>query len=70
MKKLSLIFASWLALLLAFPTALYADIRFGVAAEPYPPFTFKDTSGNWVGWEIDVMKALCAKLAEKCQVEM
>lgn len=68
MKKLSLIFASWLALLLALPTTLYADIRFGVAAEPYPPFTFKDTSGNWVGWEIDVMKALCEKLTEKCQV--
>ncbi|MEO9167574.1 MAG: transporter substrate-binding domain-containing protein [Aestuariivirga sp.] len=57
-----------MAFLLTLPTTLYADIRFGVAAEPYPPFTFKDTSGNWVGWEIDMMKALCEKLAEKCQV--
>ncbi|HEY4995980.1 MAG TPA: transporter substrate-binding domain-containing protein [Aestuariivirga sp.] len=67
MRKFTLLFASWLALLLALPTTLYADIRFGVAAEPYPPFTFKDASGNWVGWEIDFMKALCEKLAEKCQ---
>jgi polar amino acid transport system substrate-binding protein len=68
MKKIALFFLSWLALLFVVPTTLYADIRFGVAAEPYPPFTFKDTSGNWVGWEIDLMKALCAKLSEKCQV--
>ena len=68
MKRFLLFFVTWLALLLTLPTTLYADIRFGVAAEPYPPFTFKDKSGNWVGWEIDVMKALCDKLAEKCQV--
>ena len=24
-------------------------IRFGIAAEPYPPFTSKDASGKWVG---------------------
>ena len=33
--------------------AAMADIKFGVAAEPYPPFSSKDASGKWVGWEID-----------------
>ncbi len=47
----------------------YADLKLGVAAEPYPPFTSKDASGKWVGWEIDVMNAICADIGEKCAVE-
>jgi polar amino acid transport system substrate-binding protein len=45
-----------------------ADVRFGVAAEPYPPFTSKDASGKWVGWEIDLMNAVCAEMKEKCEL--
>jgi len=47
----------------------HADLKLGVAAEPYPPFTSKDASGKWVGWEIDLMTALCADIGEKCAVE-
>lgn len=47
----------------------YADLKFGVAAEPYAPFTSKDASGAWVGWEIDFMNAVCAEIGEKCAVE-
>jgi polar amino acid transport system substrate-binding protein len=43
-------------------------IKFGVAAEPYPPFTSKDASGKWVGWEVDLMNALCAQMNEKCEL--
>jgi polar amino acid transport system substrate-binding protein len=43
-------------------------IKFGVAAEPYPPFTSKDASGKWVGWEVDLMDALCAQMSEKCEL--
>jgi polar amino acid transport system substrate-binding protein len=46
-----------------------ADLSFGVAAEPYPPFTSKDASGQWVGWEVDFMKALCADIGEKCSIK-
>jgi len=45
-----------------------ADIKFGVAAEPYPPFTSKDASGTWVGWEVDLMNAVCAQMNEKCEL--
>lgn len=45
-----------------------ADLKFGVAAEPYPPFTSKDASGKWVGWEVDLMDALCAEIKEKCEI--
>ncbi|HEY4162442.1 MAG TPA: transporter substrate-binding domain-containing protein, partial [Dongiaceae bacterium] len=43
-------------------------VRFGVAAEPYPPFTSPDASGKWVGWEIDLMDAVCAEMKAKCEV--
>jgi polar amino acid transport system substrate-binding protein len=45
-----------------------ADLRIGVAAEPYPPFAVKDATGAWAGWEIDFMNALCDQLSEKCSV--
>jgi polar amino acid transport system substrate-binding protein len=45
-----------------------ADIKIGVAAEPYPPFTNKDTTGQWVGWEIDVANAVCVEIKEKCEI--
>jgi polar amino acid transport system substrate-binding protein len=45
-----------------------AELRIGIAAEPYPPFASKDASGAWVGWEIDFSNALCAELQEKCEL--
>src|SRR5262249_21698755 len=43
-------------------------IRCGVPAEPYPPFTSKDASGKWVGFEVDLMDAVCAQMKSKCQI--
>jgi polar amino acid transport system substrate-binding protein len=43
-------------------------VKFGVAAEPYPPFSSKDASGKWVGFEIDLMDAVCAQMQAKCQL--
>ncbi|HVO02451.1 MAG TPA: transporter substrate-binding domain-containing protein [Candidatus Cybelea sp.] len=43
-------------------------IKFGVAAEPYPPFTSPDASGKWVGWEVDLMDAVCAEMKAKCEI--
>ncbi|MFO1090199.1 MAG: transporter substrate-binding domain-containing protein [Hyphomicrobiales bacterium] len=50
--------------------AAYAEdtIRFGTAPEPYPPFSSKDASGKWVGWEIELMDAVCAQMKAKCQI--
>jgi polar amino acid transport system substrate-binding protein len=56
------------AALFAFTAQAKADIKFGVAAEPYPPFSSKDASGTWVGWEIDLMNAVCAEMKEKCEL--
>lgn len=54
--------------LVATATPAMADVKFGVAAEPYAPFTVKDASGKWTGWEIDLMDAVCAKMGEKCEI--
>src|SRR5262245_40627421 len=54
--------------LCGFAAEAKADLKFGVAAEPYPPFTSKDASGKWVGWEVDLMDAVCAKMNEKCEL--
>lgn len=44
------------------------QVRVGIAAEPYPPFTSPDASGNWQGWEIDFMNAICAEAKLECVV--
>ena len=49
-------------------SAAMADLKFGVAAEPYAPYSSNDASGKWVGWEIDLMNALCAQMNEKCEL--
>ena len=64
-------FRTILAFLFAFATlssVAAADVKFAVGAEPYPPFSLKDTSGKWSGWEIDAMNAVCSHLGEKCEV--
>jgi len=61
------LFAAAAAAMLSAGSAM-ADIRVGVAAEPYPPFASKDASGKWVGWEMDVLDALCAEMKEKCEI--
>ena len=45
-----------------------ADLKIGVAAEPYPPFASQDATGKWVGWEVDFAEALCAEVKEKCEI--
>lgn len=62
------LFAAAAAAMMATAAPAMADIKFGVAAEPYPPFTSKDASGTWVGWEVDLMNALCAQMNEKCEL--
>ncbi len=49
--------------------AAHADqVKVGFAAEPYPPFTSPDASGNWVGWEVEFQKAICAEAKLDCVI--
>jgi len=48
--------------------AMAEQLKVGFAAEPYPPFAAPDASGNWEGWEVDFMKALCAEAKLDCVI--
>ena len=64
-KKLFLAVA---ATLLVNGAAMAAEkLRMGVEAA-YPPFNSKDTSGQVVGFDVDIGKALCAKMEVECEV--
>ena len=41
--------------------------KVGVSAEPYPPFYTPDSDGNWSGWEVDFINALCDRLETECE---
>ncbi len=65
MKKLALAFATVLAFAGA---ANAAPVKVGIAAEPYPPFASPDASGNWVGWEVDIINAVCKAAEMECAI--
>ncbi len=48
-------------------TPAYA-LKLGISAEPYPPFIEKSASGEWVGWEIEIAKAICVVMGEECEL--
>jgi len=74
MKKLlctlAVIAASTVGMLVASMPARAADdtLRFGVAAEPYPPFLTKTPGGQYVGFEPDLIRALCEQMKAKCEI--
>ncbi len=65
MKKIALV----AAMALTFGSAALAEpLKIGIAAEPYPPFASPDAAGNWVGWEVDFINAVCAAGEMECVV--
>ena len=65
MKKLA--FATLASLALG-TAALAEPVKIGIAAEAYPPFASPDASGNWVGWEIDFINAVCKASEMECAI--
>lgn len=67
--KLTKIFAAGLFTALMSAGAATADqVKIGIAAEPYPPFASLDASGKWVGWEVEVIDAVCAAAELDCVI--
>ena len=64
-----LIFASLLAAGLLAGTAAQAQDAIKIATEgAYPPFNGKDASGELVGFDLDIAKALCEEMKVKCEI--
>ncbi|CUI01770.1 transporter substrate-binding domain-containing protein [Leisingera aquaemixtae] len=68
MKLKALLAAATAAAALTAGAAAAEQVKIGIAAEPYPPFASLDSSGNWVGWEVEVIGAVCAAAALDCVV--
>lgn len=66
MKKTML--AAAIIAALAAGAATADQVKIGIAAEPYPPFASLDSSGNWVGWEVEVINAVCAAAQLDCVI--
>ncbi|SIQ97662.1 amino acid ABC transporter substrate-binding protein, PAAT family [Rhizobium sp. RU20A] len=67
-KALSICALALLAALASTAGAKAEQVKVGFAAEPYPPFTSPDANGNWVGWEVDFQKAICAEAKLDCVI--
>ncbi len=63
-----LLASSLAAAVLSAGIASAEEVKIGIAAEPYPPFASLDSSGNWVGWEVDVINAVCAAAELECVI--
>ncbi|QDI74862.1 transporter substrate-binding domain-containing protein [Leisingera aquaemixtae] len=68
MKLKALLAAATAAAALTAGAAAAEQVKIGIAAEPYPPFASLDSSGNWVGWEVEVIGAVCAAAALDCVI--
>src|SRR5688500_18473754 len=55
-----------LALAFNFSQVWAEPLKVGFGAEPYPPFTEANASGEWVGFEIDLANALCEEMQVEC----
>lgn len=64
----SLILSSCAAFALMAGIAQADVVRVGIAAEPYPPFAAPDAAGNWVGWEVEIIDAVCAAAELECEL--
>jgi lysine/arginine/ornithine transport system substrate-binding protein len=68
-KMLTAMALASMAFVVAAPLAAqaktYKEIKFGVDAT-YPPFESLSPSGQFVGFDIDLGKAICAQLGVKC----
>jgi polar amino acid transport system substrate-binding protein len=68
MKLKKLLITGFATALLGAGTVSAEEVKIGIAAEPYPPFASLDASGNWIGWEVEVIDAVCAAAKLDCVI--
>jgi polar amino acid transport system substrate-binding protein len=67
MKKALLVTLQACVLAAIASSAVAADkLVFGIALEPYPPFSFKSGKGDWSGFEPEMITAVCARMQADC----
>jgi arginine/ornithine transport system substrate-binding protein len=66
MKKIAWLGAIALSLMASSPFAADKPLRLGIEAA-YPPFAYKEASGEIAGFDVDIGNALCAEMKVQCQ---
>ncbi|MGC3872232.1 transporter substrate-binding domain-containing protein [Halomonas sp. GXIMD04776] len=67
--KHSLIMAAGIITLALNTSGLAAEpLKIGIAAEPYPPFTYKGANGDWTGFEVELGLLLCEEMQMECEI--
>ena len=66
--KIKTLLAAGLTTLVMAGAASAEQVKIGIAAEPYPPFASLDASGTWIGWEVEVIDAVCAAAKLDCVI--
>lgn len=66
--KIKTILLAGAAVLSMAAAASAEQVKVGIAAEPYPPFASPDAAGNWVGWEVEIIGAVCAAAELDCVI--
>lgn len=67
-KTLLATIAGLAALLAANVPAAAAPLKIGISAEPYPPFTYKGSDGEWTGFEVELGDAICNEMGRDCAI--
>lgn len=69
--KSTLLFAT-ATLALAMGTMVQAQdnepLKIGISGEPYPPFTYTSSNGEWTGFEVDLAMAICDEMGRACEI--
>lgn len=66
-QALAIVMASLIAAIASTPA--FAQEKLKISTEgTYPPWSFQDSKGHLMGWDIDIANALCAKMKVKCEI--
>lgn len=69
MNRVASFLAGLMALAIAGSGAVSAaPLKMGISAEPYPPFTFKGSGGDWTGFEVELGDAICEQMGRECKI--
>lgn len=68
MKLRTIVTLGALAVAAATGAASADVVKVGIASEPYPPFASPNAAGEWEGWEIEVIDAVCAAAELECEI--
>ena len=68
MKKHILCAAAAAVMLLSGSAMAAEKTKVGFAPEPYPPFWIPSAQGDWTGWEVEFIEAICGEAKLDCEL--